>query len=65
MPRKQQSLKDSAVAFLRSESSGPRLAANLKLVRALAVFFGGVVVFRNFGEALFAWATPLTEAAFK
>lgn len=32
--------------------SGKR-AANLRLLRALAVFAAGVVVARNFGEALF------------
>jgi len=45
---------DRLVADLKDEltHSGKR-AANLRLLRALAVFAAGVVVARNFGEALF------------
>lgn len=39
---------------LKDEFSNPaKRSANLKLFRALAVFIGGVIVARNFGEALF------------
>lgn len=31
-----------------------KFKANLRLVKALGIFFGSVVVFRSFGEALFA-----------
>jgi hypothetical protein len=43
--------QDQMVAFIKSELANP---ANLKLMRALAVFFGSVIVFRVAGEALFA-----------
>jgi hypothetical protein len=39
------------VAVAKRELSDP---ANLKLLRALGVFFGSVFVFRVAGEALFA-----------
>eukprot|EP00201_Polytomella_parva_P016963 CAMPEP_0175053078 /NCGR_PEP_ID=MMETSP0052_2-20121109/8719_1 /TAXON_ID=51329 ORGANISM="Polytomella parva, Strain SAG 63-3" /NCGR_SAMPLE_ID=MMETSP0052_2 /ASSEMBLY_ACC=CAM_ASM_000194 /LENGTH=53 /DNA_ID=CAMNT_0016317561 /DNA_START=47 /DNA_END=208 /DNA_ORIENTATION=+ len=29
-------------------------SANVKLLRALGLFFGSVIVFRNYGEAIFA-----------
>lgn len=40
---------------LKDEWANPaKFAANLRLLRAVAVFAGGIIVARSFGEALFA-----------
>jgi hypothetical protein len=47
-------LPPELVATLKDEWEHPgKRSANLKLLRALAVFAAGVIVARNFGEALF------------
>jgi hypothetical protein len=47
-------LPPALVETLKDEYQHPgKRAANLKLLRALAVFAAGVIVARNFGEALF------------
>lgn len=54
-PRRKQSVQDKVLTFLSSEYNDPaKFNANLKLTKALGVFLGAVVVFRNFGEVLFA-----------
>ncbi len=44
---------DKLLRWAKSETRGERLYANLRLLRALGIFAGGVFVARNFGEALF------------
>lgn len=42
-------------AWVKDEMTHPgKRAANIKLLRALGIFFGSVFVFRAYGEALFS-----------
>ncbi len=53
-PAKKVSFAPELLAQLKDEWEHPqKRAVNLRLLRALAVFAAGVVVARNFGEALF------------
>jgi hypothetical protein len=46
-------LEDLLAALKDEYTNEAKFAANLKLFRALAVFAGGIIVARSFGEALF------------
>ena len=46
---------DQLKAQLKDEwANEAKFSANLRLLRAIAVFASGIIVARNFGEALFA-----------
>jgi hypothetical protein len=46
---------DRLKAQLKDEwQNDAKFSANLRLLRAIAVFASGIIVARNFGEALFA-----------
>lgn len=54
MPRKGRRGSFDVKAWLQEEySNEQKFKANLRLLRGFSIFFGSIVVFRQFGEALF------------